>query len=200
MRIFRIATVTHGADALSGEGARLYGGRWNPKGLPMVYAAATRSLALLEMLVQDQPLRARYVFIPVEVPSRLRMTRLKPSDLPTDWRKPSAGARLQVIGRNWLDRGDSAVLTVPSAVLPQEDNFLLNPRHADFKRLGPGAAELLDTDSRLLHYAWSQQGPTLSSLAEEILPPPPTAATTNTKPRAPRQQRYREYVREKRRH
>jgi RES domain-containing protein len=153
MRIFRIATLTHSAAALSGEGARLYGGRWNPKGLPMVYAAATRSLALLEMLVQDQPLRARYTFISVEVPSRLRITRLTQSELPTNWRKPAARAQLQMIGREWVASGESAVLTVPSAVLPQEDNFLLNPHHTDFTRLQPGEAELLDTDSRLLRYA-----------------------------------------------
>jgi RES domain-containing protein len=152
MQIFRIATLAHRADALSGEGARVYGGRWNPKGLPMVYTAATRSLALLEMLVQDQPLRASYAFIPIEIPARLRVTRLTASDLPRDWRKPEARGRLQIIGREWLAQGGSAVLTVPSAVLPQEDNFLLNPNHSDFARLVAGAAELLDTDSRLLRY------------------------------------------------
>jgi RES domain-containing protein len=152
MRIFRITTLAHSPGALSGEGARRYGGRWNPKGLPMVYAAATRSLALLEMLVQDQPLRARHVFIPVDVPSRMRMTRLTHSDLPTDWRKPATRTRLQAIGRDWLARGDSAVLAVPSAVLPAEDIFLLNPGHTDFESLVPGAAEPLDTDSRLLRF------------------------------------------------
>jgi RES domain-containing protein len=152
MQIFRIATLAHRADALSGEGARLYGGRWNPKGLPMVYTAATRSLAVLEMLVQDQPLRASYAFIPIEIPARLAVVRLTTSDLPKDWRKPEARMRLQAHGREWLARGDSAVLAVPSAVLPTEDNFLLNPQHADFSRLTARPPEKLDTDSCLLRY------------------------------------------------
>jgi RES domain-containing protein len=150
MRIFRIVTPAHLADALSGEGARLYGGRWNPKGLPMVYTAATRSLALLEMLVQDQPLRAQYAFIPIDIPAKLRITRITQAELPADWRKPTARARLQMIGRKWLSRSSSAVLAVPSAVLPEEGNFLLNTQHKDFSQLAPCAAELLDTDSRLL--------------------------------------------------
>lgn len=150
MRIFRIATAAYGANALSGEGARLYGGRWNPKGVPMVYTAATRALALLEMLVQDQPLHASYLFIPINVPPRTRTIRLTQSELPADWRKPASRMHLQDIGHNWATSADSAVLAVPSAVLPQEENFLLNPRHADFARLAPDPAELLDTDSRLL--------------------------------------------------
>lgn len=153
MRVFRIATLPHAATAFSGEGARLYGGRWNPKGWPLVYAAATRSLALLEMLAQDQPLRARYVFIPAELPDSLRIARLAAADLPRGWRALAAGPQLQEIGRGWLARGEAAVLTVPSAVLPQEENFLLNPRHADFRRIRIGTTEELALDSRLLRYA-----------------------------------------------
>ncbi len=113
MQVFRIATLPHATAAFSGEGARLYGGRWNPKGWPLVYAAATRSLALLEMLVQDQPLRARYVFIPAELPGSLKVARLCATDLSPDWRARAAGAQLQEIGRGWLVRGEAAVLAVP---------------------------------------------------------------------------------------
>lgn len=153
MRIFRIVTLPHVSTAFSGDGARLYGGRWNPKGWPLVYAAATRSLALLEMLVQDQPLRARYAFIPADLPDSFRIPRLSAADLPTGWRTPAAGSQLQQIGHEWLARGASAILAVPSAVLPQEENFLLNPRHAEFRRIRIGAAEELAVDSRLLRYA-----------------------------------------------
>ena len=119
----------------------------------MVYAAATRSLALLEMLAQDQPLRARYLFIPLEWGKPLRIARLDSAQLPGNWRTPAARPRLQAIGREWLEGGNTAVLAVPSAVLPREENFLLNPLHADFRRLRIAAAEPLDTDSRLLRYA-----------------------------------------------
>ncbi len=150
MQLFRITTLPHAGSAFSGEGARLYGGRWNPKGLPLVYAAATRSLALLEMLVQDQPLRAQYTFIPAELPADISREVLTPEDLPRGWRAVSARPQLQALGRDWLARGESAVLVVPSVILPQENNYLLNPRHADFTRLKVFAAETLDTDSRLL--------------------------------------------------
>jgi RES domain-containing protein len=149
MMVYRITMPQHAHDALSGEGARLFGGRWNPKGLPLVYTAATRSLAVLEMLVQDQPLRNRYSLIPVYLPDDLPQEILTVGKLPHDWRNISARPRLQAIGRNWLERAESAVLVAPSVVLPQENNYLLNPRHHDFLRLTVGAMEILDTDSRL---------------------------------------------------
>lgn len=152
MRVYRIVTLAHARNAFTGEGARLYGGRWNPKGFPLVYTAATRSLALLEMLVQDQPLRARYAFIPADVPANVRITRLAPAQLPADWRHSAARIRLQEIGREWLVAGRGAVLAVPSVVLPEEENFLLNPRHASFTRIRPEEAEPLELDSRLLRY------------------------------------------------
>lgn len=150
MRVFRITTPRSVGAAFSGEGARLYGGRWNPKGWPLIYTAASRSLALLEMLAQDQPLHARYVFIPAELRAQLRISRLSTAELPRDWRKAAAWSRLQAIGRDWLERAETAVLAVPSAILPREENFLLNPRHADFLRIRIGGVEPLDTDSRLL--------------------------------------------------
>lgn len=150
MRVFRITTLPHVDDAFTGEGARLYGGRWNPQGLPLVYAAATRSLALLEALAQDQPLRASYAFIPAEFPDALPIMRLTQAQLPVHWRSPASRQQLQEMGRQWLSGGRAAVLAVPSAVLPLEENFLLNPRHTDFARIRIGAAEALDTDSRLI--------------------------------------------------
>jgi RES domain-containing protein len=150
MMVYRVSAPQHASDALSGEGARLFGGRWNPKGLPLVYTAATRSLAILEMLVQDQPLRARYSIIPVYLPDDLLLETLTAYHLPQGWRTVAARPRLQAIGRDWLQRSESAVLTVPSVVLPQENNYLLNPRHRDFARLIASSVEILDTDSRLL--------------------------------------------------
>ena len=74
LTVWRLVTARFADRAFSGEGARLYGGRWNRKGVPLVYTAGSQSLAMLEMLVQDEPLRARYVIIPAHIPKGLKIT------------------------------------------------------------------------------------------------------------------------------
>ena len=111
--VWRLLTARFADSAFTGEGARLYGGRWNRKGVPMVYTAGSQSLAMLEMLVQDQPLRGRYVMIPATLPSNLKIERISPDRLPADWRSPAARAQLQAIGSDWARRRSSAVLAVP---------------------------------------------------------------------------------------
>jgi RES domain-containing protein len=148
--VWRITTARFATTAFSGEGARLYGGRWNPKGFELVYTAQSRSLALLEMMVQDAPLRARYVLIPANLPDTVRVTSIGVADLPPDWRRLDRRDALQRMGRDWLELGDSAVLAVPSAVLPAECSYLLNPRHPDFARIIMGEPEALETDLRLM--------------------------------------------------
>lgn len=148
--VWRITTARFAATAFSGEGARLFGGRWNPKGFGMVYTAESRALALLEMMVQDAPLRARYVLIPAQLPDTLSVTFVDVADLAQDWRQLDRRDALQRIGRDWLAQGRSAVLAVPSAVLPAERNYLLNPRHPDFARIIMGEPEALETDLRLM--------------------------------------------------
>lgn len=147
---WRITTARFAATAFSGEGARLFGGRWNPKGHSVVYTAESRSLALLEMLVQDDPLRARYVLIPVRIPDAVSVSEIDLASLPPDWRSLATRDTLQAIGRNWLEQGTSAVLAVPSAVVPAERNYLINPNHPDFARIEVGTAEPLETDLRLM--------------------------------------------------
>jgi RES domain-containing protein len=147
--VWRIVTERFADTAFSGEGARLYGGRWNAKGIAMVYTAQTQSLALLEMLVQDAPLRARYVMIPARVPEKV-VAHIDPATLPPDWRDISARSELQQLGSAWAQAGTSAVLAVPSAVVPAETNYLLNPAHKDFSSIMIGAQEEWLTDTRLI--------------------------------------------------
>ncbi|MCB1963088.1 MAG: RES domain-containing protein [Rhodocyclaceae bacterium] len=148
--VWRLVTARFAATAFSGEGARLYGGRWNRKGAPMIYTAASQSLAMLEILVQDEPLRARYVMIPATLPRRLKREQIALADLPANWQDPAARAHLQTLGADWLKRSSSAVLAVPSAVIPDELNYLLNPQHPDFSKIEIGAARAFVTDLRLL--------------------------------------------------
>ena len=149
-RVWRIVTAAFVPKAFDGEGARLYGGRWNTPGAPLVYCAATASLAVLEMMVQDQPLRAHYSLIAATIPDEMHVETVTVGQLPKNWRQSEGIASLREIGGRWLASGRSAVLRVPSAVLPQESNFLIDPRHADFRRIKTGRPESLDMDSRLL--------------------------------------------------
>jgi len=150
LSVWRITTAAFARSAFSGEGARLYGGRWNPKGVPMVYTAASQSLAMLEMLVQDQPLRARYVMIEARIPSAVTIDRVRVEDLPSDWREIGARGKLQAIGAEWARKRSAAVLAVPSAIVPAESNYLFNPLHRDFKRIKVGKPSTVETDLRLI--------------------------------------------------
>jgi RES domain-containing protein len=149
LTVWRLVTARYAATAFSGEGARLYGGRWSRKGVPMVYTAGSRSLAVLEALVQDQPLRARYHMIPAMLPNNLKIERIAPDALPPNWRSLAAREELQAIGSEWVKGVSTAVLAVPSAVIPAETNYLLNPLHPQFGKIEIGEAEELVTDLRL---------------------------------------------------
>lgn len=149
LTVWRITTARFVTSAFTGEGARLYGGRWNPKGYPIVYTAESRSLALLEMLVQDDPLRANYVLVPAHIPDELSITTIQTQELPEDWRNLSMRDRLQTIGKDWLTSMRSAIMSVPSAALPAERNYLINPIHPDFQKIMFGQSESLQTDMRL---------------------------------------------------
>jgi RES domain-containing protein len=137
-------------EAFSGEGARLYGGRWNSPGARLVYTAEHASLAVLEMLVHldsGLPL-AEYSLIEVEFGrSLIEIKQL--DDLPSNWRANPAPAQTQSIGDQWVHEGRSVVLQVPSAVLPIEKVFLLNPEHPDIQNVQIGKPQTFFVDRRL---------------------------------------------------
>lgn len=141
-------------DAFSGEGARRTGRRWNSRGTLVVYASSSIALASLEILVnlEDvQTLQRRYVACAVVIPDEL-IARLEPASVPADWTSMPHPLSTRAIGDEWVRRGETAVLAVPSAVVPLEPNYLLNPRHPDFGRLEIGDALEYPFDGRLTPY------------------------------------------------
>jgi len=132
---WRLVKALHAPTAFGGEGAARTGGRWNSRGQHVVYASATQSLAVLEALVHlDFPIVFSYVFFRIEFPQTL-VDHLPPITLPSDWQtNPPAGAT-KTVGDAWMRAARSAVLAVPSAVVPDETNYLLNPAHVDFKKI-----------------------------------------------------------------
>ena len=148
---WRIVQAGHADEAFSGEGARLYGGRWNRRGTRMVYTAGSISLAALEMLVHldAYQLLSAYVCIPVEFDDSMCL-RIGPSDVPVDWTSDPAPASTQDIGTDWARDAASVVLAVPSVLVPPETNFLINPLYPDFGKLTIGVPQPFQYDPRLI--------------------------------------------------
>jgi RES domain-containing protein len=149
VRVWRIARAAHAA--FDGEGARRYGSRWTPKGLPVVFASATLSLAALERFVHADPdvEPEDLVAIAADIDDRLRTETIEPDALPAGWRAHPAPPALASIGEDWFRAAKSAVLWVPSAVIPHERNVILNPAHPQFARIRPGAPEPFSFDPRM---------------------------------------------------
>jgi RES domain-containing protein len=141
---------THVADrAFTGEGARRYGGRRNSKGVAVVYTAGSISLAILEVLVHipSYDILDEYVYIPVEFDKKFPLA-LEPDELSDNWNKdPSPQANKQ-IGDTWIENKKSVVLEVPSAIVPTEKNFLINPAHPDLPKLKIGDPAKFEFDPR----------------------------------------------------
>jgi RES domain-containing protein len=141
VRLWRIAADTPDWEAhdLSGKGAEISGGRWNRKGRPVVYSASTIALAALETTVHlnadDLPLN-RFV-VCLEVPPDLWAARTvrEATGLPVGWTARPEGKVSLDMGDAWLASEASALLAVPSVIVPEEDNVLVNPRHPDATRL-----------------------------------------------------------------
>lgn len=151
MRVWRICKAEHATAAFTGEGANLYPGRWHHVGTPVVYCSESRALAALEQLVHlhRNRLPRDFVCFPVEIPGEVEVRAMRAEDLPAEWRHQPGPAELRDIGTGWAEARESVVLQVPSAVVPGEHNFLLNPRHPDFNRLAIGDPEPFAFDERL---------------------------------------------------
>ena len=148
-RLWRVVKRQHAATAFDGKAAQRFGGRWNLPGRRAVYASATKSLALLEILVHldvGGPL-PEFVAFNFEVDDRL-ITPLMPR-LPRDWRSARGMLITQEIGDAWLASKQGLALAVPSAIVPEELNYVVNPVHPGFNDLNFGRAQSFALDPRL---------------------------------------------------
>lgn len=149
-RAWRIVREEHGSAAFDGEGAWRFGGRWNSRGIRMVYTSGTLSLAALETLVHlNPPVAFKYVAIPVEFDEALLET-FATSDLPADWNEEPPPPSTAEIGDRWVNESRSPVLELPSVIIPAEPNYLLNPAHSEFKRIRIGKPVRFSFDPRLI--------------------------------------------------
>jgi RES domain-containing protein len=147
---WRIVPERRAAAAFSGEGARIAGGRWNSKGASVVYTSENKSLAALELLVHVNPALPRnFKAFRLEFDDGM-IERIPAHDLPHDWRTEPPGAATKALGDAWVAAARKPILAVPSVIIPQEINYLLNPAHPDFAKIHIDAPTDFTFDPRLL--------------------------------------------------
>jgi RES domain-containing protein len=150
MHLFRIARTARIRD-LSGTGAKVYGGRWNRKGIPVIYCSESRALATVEFLVHV-PIAlapARYSMATLVVPDDSTCEEIPVPSLPRNWRAFPAPERLSGLGSEWAVRCASLILRVPSAVVESEYNVLINPSHRGISKVRIVEVETYRFDPRL---------------------------------------------------
>jgi len=148
MTIYRLTTSTY-KDDLTGTGARLYGGRWNSPGIPALYTAENISLAVLEILVRADryTLPQSYVLLKINVPDNAASITIAENKLKKSWENDPA--LTQWMGDEILKANEVLLLKVPSAVVPEENNYIINTRHKDFKKIKISNSSGFDFDKRL---------------------------------------------------
>ena len=147
---WRIVKEKHAKSAFSGEGARIFEGRWNSAGVRMVYCSEHLSLAALEILVHTQPVTLSDKFRIFRVSwDEAIMSAIDLRKLPKGWNAQPPGLISKNIGDEWVHSDRSAVLVVPSVIVPLEKTFLLNPKHRDFGKIKIKDAGGFHLDPRL---------------------------------------------------
>ena len=152
MQLYRLVKARYSDDLLDSQGAKRHGGRWNSKGKAVLYSADSVSLAALELLVhlRRSAILNHYVLVTIKLPDEAVLT-LDTQALPPDWRDDPVPLSTQVLGDGWLTSHQSLALAVPSTIVPQQYNLLINPKHAAFPLLSKTIkSESFVFDSRLV--------------------------------------------------
>jgi RES domain-containing protein len=152
VKFWRICRSRYAASARSGEGARLYGGRWNSRGVAVIYASTSLALATIEILVNLEPQLQPSDLVSIEgaIPDDLEVERINPTTLPRNWRQTRRSS-MRALGDRWVRENQTVALLVPSAPIAGEWNVLLNPLHTNFARVIFGRPARFSFDPRMFH-------------------------------------------------
>ncbi len=151
IRVYRVLRKKYGQSPFDGEGAFRYGGRWSSPGMRVSYTSEHQSLALLEYFVhvdQDDPPDDLVMAI-AEIPDDLPRLQVKVSQLPANWREPVAPPELALVGDEFVRGREHCLLLVPSAIVPAEFNWLINPDHPDYAMIVVHNLEPVSYDTRM---------------------------------------------------
>jgi len=149
MIVFRLLNQNYGSG-LSGKGAEIAGGRWNSQGISMIYTSESRALCTAEVAV-NLPLGnipPGYEMISIFIPDDIVITKIREEDLPSGWKVFPLATITQKIGDQFIIQGKFLVMKVPSAVVPGDFNYVINPRHPEFERIEIVRKEPYEFDER----------------------------------------------------
>ena len=149
-RVYRILRKPYAKKPLDGEGAYLFGGRWSNRGTRLAYTAAHQSLAMLEYFIhidQTDPPKD-LVVVTAEIPDSVSRTTLSAKRLAPNWRQSPSPQEIASTGDRFVRDGRTAILIVPSALVPSEANWLINPRHPEFARIRLSSVDPFEYDTR----------------------------------------------------
>ncbi len=148
MIVYRITKSKRASD-ISGYGASIYPGRWNKKGMFVLYTGESKEIALLENIVHIPPMMSPELdILTIEIPDN-SITILTPEDLPKNWHQFPAPTVLSDIGKEWVDKGKTIALKVPSSIIHSAYNIILNCKHKDYKSVKILGQKKFHFDSRL---------------------------------------------------
>lgn len=129
MFVWRICAARYRDSAFSGIGGLYVPGRWHSKGIKVVYTSETLALSSLEIFVHLESDNVSLIAMKAHLEDSLKVTEITTKSLPDNWQEPEAYKYLQKLGMDWLKKGSTPILKVPSAIVPVEFNYLLNPTH-----------------------------------------------------------------------
>jgi len=150
-RVFRVLRAAYARNPFDGEGAYRYGGRWSSAGTRLTYTSEHQSLAMLEYFVHLDPEDAPndLVLATADVPDHLSRQRIQAREMPAGWRETPAPPELAKIGDEFVKTAENCLLLVPSALAVNENNWLINPQHPEFKKITVNGPEPLSYDPRM---------------------------------------------------
>lgn len=150
MKVYRLSRRKY-SEELSGKGAAIVGGRWNSRGTQIIYTAQSRALALAEVAVHLSlaTLPDDFVMVEIDLPDEIEIAELDPQNLPKRWNVFPYNLQTQAFGDDFVRTSEKAVLRVPSAVVPGDFNYLINPKHPDFSKIKILQIEDFPLDNRL---------------------------------------------------
>jgi RES domain-containing protein len=150
MNVYRLQRKKYKIE-LSGIGASKAGGRWNSKGIEIIYTAQNRALAMAEILVHLSvgTMPNDFVMIEIDIPKSIKIKHLTENELPLNWNVFPLNSNSQKIGNDFIRENKFCVLRIPSSIVKEEYNLLINPNHKDFKKIKIVNSSDFTFDSRL---------------------------------------------------